>query len=224
MAASTTTGETMHVNISPSKAPLAKYDSLTLKQIKMDELTRSLAQRGVEIIGGGGTVIELNLRGLVEASGTVRNAQRTLMQTLQELGADAVSLTPADIDYMGMRDAFSFGVMRGLESGVPAIVEQLTDIPISEDCFGDEALPIFDRISDAQAFVTNDSTGNAELDEHLRNCAAADMRLHGVVPADDYDGYHDFLEPKPDVEPPPLPAGFQTSPRSYRSPFDEGGF
>jgi hypothetical protein len=143
------------------------------------------------------------------------------MSVLQQLGADAATIEPSDIHYLGERDAFSFAIARGLQSEVPQLQEILHNIPISEDGDGEECVPIFQRLDRAATFIASDRHPDDEVHERLKQGAARDLVNNGLL--DSADGYRGWLEP-PSDEPRELPEEFRTSPKPYKSVFDEGSW
>jgi hypothetical protein len=206
----------MYVGIDPARAPLARYNSQHLKEIKLKELTNALAAKGVELVRAGASSVELSLRNLIPANGTLHAAQVALMEVLQMLGADSVSLTAADLIYIGGNDVFTHSIARGLEANVEGLRDILTDIPVDED--DGVTLPIFNRIDRAAHFVVNDRHSSEEVNARLRAGAERDLQHNGLLDAN--NTYAEFLEPRQDADPAPLPRDFQTQPKPYRSIFD----
>lgn len=80
----------MIIGINPELAPLRKYASPHLKQIKYQELSANLAARGVEIVDIGESAIKVSLRGLLQANGTIQRGQAALVEVLQLPGSGLV--------------------------------------------------------------------------------------------------------------------------------------
>jgi hypothetical protein len=208
----------MIIGIDPSKAPLRKYQSDHLKQIKYRELAANLESRGVKIVHVGATAIRVNLRGLLQSAGTLQAAQREIMTVLHELGADSVNIEAEDVEYLSGRDVMSHAIARGLEAGVKPLEAILQDIPLTEDGDGQDVVPIFDRLDRAAHFIATDQTPAGADEELLRRGAEADLHRAGLLDRVD-STYRDFLEPAKETLP-ELPPEFRTGPRPYRSIWD----
>lgn len=212
----------MIVSIPQDKAPLKKYEhSPHLKAIRLRELTESLAARGAELVGGGDGVVVLSLQHLIPANGTVENAKVELMQILRELNADAITFEASDPEYILGRGITSHMLGRGIESSLPGLQRILSDIPINEHEIGENVVPIFDRLDEATLYAATDRIPEGANEEMVIAGATRDLFHAGLIDHSD-SSYRDWLTPKVE-EPPPLPAEFQTSPRPYRSIFDQGG-
>jgi hypothetical protein len=210
----------MIIGINPDKAPLRKYASPHLQQIKFHELESNLAARGVKIVNVGDSAIKVNLRGLLEANGTIQRAQVALMEILHELGADSCNIEPDDVEYISGRDVFQHAIARGLEAGVEPLQAILQDIPITEDGDGQDMVPIFSRLDKALDFVATDFHPNPEVQQLLKSGAEDDLFANSLLDrSNDYRGWMDVRE----EQVPELPRDFQTSPRPYRSIFDTDG-
>jgi hypothetical protein len=211
--------QTMIIGIDPNKAPLRRYASDHLKSIKYRELAANLEARGVKIVHVGASAIKVNLRGLLQASGTLKQAQIAMMEILRALGADSVNIEPEDVEYLTGRSVFSLSIARGLEAGVAQLEALLQDIPISEDQDGDDVVPIFSQLERAAEFCVMDRHDNDEVHDRLRQGAERDLVSSGLL--DHNPNYRVALDRGGIEAPPPeLPKEFQTEARPWRSQFD----
>ena len=212
----------MLIGISGVRAPLANCDSPHMVQIQYNRLKKSLSERGIEIdeANCGEQSIRVNLRGLIPAQGSVHAAQVAVVETLRELGADAVSLEPQDLQYLYAPDnVLMFATGRGLQSNVAGLTDLLHDIPAGED--GD--VPLFDRIHQACEFVVGDRAPEGADEDVLRRGAERDLFNNGFLPSMPDEHYRDWMEPTPEVVP-ELPEEFRTSPLPYKSLFDTDNY
>lgn len=221
----------MIVGVDPNRAPLNKYASPHLKEIKLAELTESLQQRGVELLPYGPNSVRLSLRNLLVANGTIQRAQQELMSIIQELGGDAVTVEAADVEYLSGRDVFSHAIATGLEANLPVVSKLLTEIPISEgtandDPFGDRpVVPIFDRLDQAAVAVVGDSAPDGIDFETLRHAAHNDLANNGLLETNTtaHDAYRNWLDNPPVHDPAQLPEEYRTEARPFVSPWDKDG-
>jgi hypothetical protein len=183
-------------------------------------MVESLSARGVDIVGGGPGVIQVNLRNLASANGSIEGGKRMLLQILAELNCDAVTLLPEDIGYIMGQNVMSHAISRGLESNVAGLERLLYDVPVSENDPAGDAIPLFDRLDSAIDFVLNDAPPPGADPDALRRGAEADLFRHNLL-GDGNDSDHRAWMDGPIAEDPaPLPQEFRTEVRPFKSIFD----
>jgi hypothetical protein len=183
-------------------------------------LLQSLSARGVDVVGDGPGIVVLSLQNLAIANGSRERGKQALMEILKELNADAVTVQPQDLEYInGPEDFFSHAVAVGLQSDAPGLVELLHDIPIDETADGkSDGIPLFDRLAQAESFVCRDGMPMGADEAYIHRGVENDLRRSGFI---DNQPYRDWLEPAPERPVPELPEEFRTSPKPYKSIFED---
>jgi hypothetical protein len=182
-------------------------------------LYQSLAARGVEVIGDGPNQdqIEVSLRNLALANGSVARGKQALVEILNELSASSVSLAAQDVDYInGPGDMFSHVTARGLESQIPCVADLLTDIPADDD----GSIPLFSRLNQAEVAAFNDRIPDGADESIFERGAERDLIGQGYLT--NAGDYRAWMEPRPEVLP-DYPEGWRADPLPYRSIFDDRG-
>jgi hypothetical protein len=211
-----TTGKTVIIYIDPSNAPLAGITE-SMRDRRTAEFVEALSNQGIEIVGGTETAVLLNLRHLATKAGTLARGQATLISALEELRAVRIDVEAGDLAYINGQNVDSHAISRALESGTPAVCRALQSI---------EYFELFDGIDKARSFIYNDRVDTSDengrwLNEQLRQGAERDLQAAGLLSG--RPDYADFLDAKPEVAPPDLPAPFRTSDTAWVSPFDVDG-
>lgn len=158
----------------PSNGPLG-HVPVAMQERRFLELRAHLAEQGIQIVDGNETVVVLNLRNLAAANGTIARGQQALYAALESLNTVRVDCEPQDVQYCCGNNVLSHGVARGLEAGVPTLVQLLTAIQPDE---------LFANLERATDFICNDRfVDNDGVQEQLNRGAEDDLYRAGLIAA-----------------------------------------